>query len=149
MTFAPGDAVHIAGIGTGTVREARNGGRYSVEVKGRSMIVDGSRLAPATRVGRRRPASSVPPSSDVPPHLARQAAALSIDLHGLTVADAIVALDRFLDEAILAGAAEVRVIHGKSGGRIKQAVHRRLRTLPPVRGVRLDPSNPGVTIVSL
>ena len=48
---------------------------------------------------------------------------------------------------LLASASEVRVIHGRSGGRVKQAVHARLRELS-VRSVRLDPRNPGVTIVT-
>src|SRR5213083_1168779 len=67
-----------------------------------------------------------------------------LDLHGHTVEEAIAALDAFINDALLASASEVRVIHGRSGGRVKQAVHARLRELP-VRSVRLDPRNPGVT----
>ena len=37
MTFDPGDPVHVAALGTGIVREARTGGRYLVETKGRSI----------------------------------------------------------------------------------------------------------------
>ena len=47
------------------------------------------------------------------------------------------------------GLAEARVIHGRSGGRLKAAVHGRLKTMPSVRAFRLDPRNPGVTIVQL
>ena len=43
MTF-PGDPVHVAALGTGIVREARTGGRYLVEIKGRSFVVVGSQL---------------------------------------------------------------------------------------------------------
>ena len=72
-----------------------------------------------------------------------------IDLHGLTAAEAVAALDAFLNEALLASLAEVRVIHGRSGGRLKAAVHQRLRELPSIRGFALDPRNRGITIVSL
>jgi dsDNA-specific endonuclease/ATPase MutS2 len=50
---------------------------------------------------------------------------------------------------MLADVPELRLIHGKSGGRIRTSLHRRLREIPTVRGFRLDPANPGVTIVSL
>ena len=67
----------------------------------------------------------------------------------MTVEEAVAALDSFLNDALLAGHAEVRVIHGRSGGRLKAAVHARLKQLPVVRAARLDPANAGVTIVTL
>ena len=36
-TFVAGDRVHVVKLGTGIVREARNGGRYLIELKGRWM----------------------------------------------------------------------------------------------------------------
>lgn len=148
-SFGPGDRVHVAGLGTGIVREARNGGRYLVEVKGRAMVVEGNQLQPAESPRARR---VKPPAGDVKaPGSARASsgAAPSLDLHGLTVIEAVDALDSFLNDALLNGTADVRVIHGRSGGALKAAVHRRLAELPAVRGFRLDPINPGVTIVSL
>ena len=67
----------------------------------------------------------------------------------MTVEEAVAALDIFLNDALLAGHADVRVIHGRSGGRLKAAVHARLKQLPVVRAFRLDPANAGVTIVTL
>ena len=71
----------------------------------------------------------------------------SLDLHGKTVEEAVEALDTFLNDALLAGLAEVQVIHGRSGGRIKAAVHTRLRALSVVRAFRVNERNAGVTIV--
>lgn len=70
-----------------------------------------------------------------------------MDLHGLTTVEALARVDDALNEALLADAAELRVIHGRSGGRLRAALHRHLRDLN--RGFRLDPSNEGVTIVAL
>jgi DNA mismatch repair protein MutS2 len=70
-----------------------------------------------------------------------------LDLHGKTTAEALEALDAFLNDALLAGGGDARIIHGRSGGRLKAAVHARLRQVVSVRGFRLDPRNPGVTIV--
>jgi DNA mismatch repair protein MutS2 len=87
---------------------------------------------------------AVPAGSARGSHAARE-----IDLHGLTVEEALGRIDDALNEALLAGLPELRVIHGKSGGRIRGALHQRLKAIPSVRGFRLDPRNAGVTIVSL
>jgi DNA mismatch repair protein MutS2 len=70
----------------------------------------------------------------------------SLDLHGKTVEEAIAVLDAFVSDALLGGAAEVRIIHGRSGGKLKAAVHGRLRAITAVRSFRVDPQNEGVTI---
>lgn len=150
MTFAPGDEVHVAALGKGVVREVRNGARYLVELKGRSIVAAEGQLTAFSR--RKRPntrgsssaQTSVPGSSGTASH-----AATSLDLHGMTVEEAVAALDMLLNDALLAGHADVRVIHGRSGGRLKAAVHARLKQLPVVRAFRLDPANAGVTIVTL
>lgn len=147
MSFQPGDPVHVASFGKGVVREVRNGGRYVVDVKGRAMVVPGAQLtAVGEPGGRRSPFSGADEAT--PPALARPHAPASIDLHGRTVPEATAAVVQFIDDAILAGLAEVRVIHGRSGGRIRAAVQQQLRDLG-IRTFRLDPSNPGVTIVRL
>lgn len=147
MPFEPGAHVHVAMIGKGVVREARNGGRYLVDVKGAAMVVAEAQLSAVEDTKRRprRVEPSVAPAVVEP----RARAASSIDLHGRTVAEAEEAVDEFLNAAMLAGLGEVRIIHGRSGGRVKAAVHARLKQLPSVRAFRVDPRNAGVTIVGL
>jgi dsDNA-specific endonuclease/ATPase MutS2 len=147
-TFIGGDRVHVPGVGTGTVREVRNGGRYLVAIKERTFVLDGSRLESVSPPHHQRSGTHVPqpPAAD---DLQRAHQKLdSLDLHGKTVAEAMEVLDRFLNDALLGSLEEVRVIHGRSGGRVKAAVHQRLRQLPSVRSFRVDPRNPGVTIVT-
>ena len=150
MAFTPGDEVHVAALGKGIVREVRNGGRYLVELKGRSIVAAEGQLTAVSggrRSDRRLGSSSetsVPDSSGTASHVGT-----ALDLHGMTVEEAVAALDTFLNDALLAGHAEVRVIHGRSGGRLKAAVHARLKQLTTVRAFRLDPANTGVTIVTL
>jgi DNA mismatch repair protein MutS2 len=147
-TFVAGDRVHVATLGTGVVREVRNGGRYLIELKGRSMVVAGSQLelAPERRAAK--------PHQEKKQHPEKRSAMVPVpsrvlDLHGKTVLEALDALDSFLNEALLDGCDDVQVIHGRSGGKVKAAVHGRLRQLPSVRAFRLDPTNPGVTVVRL
>lgn len=142
--FVPGDRVHVRFLGTGTVVEVRNGGRYLVELKGRAVIVMAGQLEPADppRPTRDKPSAAPAEPADVP-----SARPLEIDLHGMTVPEALDALDVFLNDALLDGAGEAFIIHGRSGGRLKAAVHARLAELPSVRAFRVDPRNPGATIV--
>lgn len=149
MPYTAGDHVHVASFGKGVVREVRNGGRYLVELKGRSMVVESSQLTPLNDRARVRATPTGHPSGHVAGHASQLHASPSIDLHGMTREEAVGALDRFLNDAMLAGLSEVGVIHGRSGGRLKAAVHARLTVLPSVQGFRLDPGNPGVTIVAL
>ena len=146
--FNVGDRVHVASLGKGVVREVRNGGRYLVDVKDRHMVATEAELTPVderkerTRPPAREPVIGVEETT-------RPDAVASIDLHGLTTDEAVAALDSFLNDAILAGLAEVRVIHGRSGGRLKAAVHARLKVVTSVRGFRVDATNSGVTLVRL
>ena len=148
-TFAPGDRVHVARIGTGVVREVRNGGRYVIEIKGRTMVVAGDQIEDAPE-GRppKRDDSGTTRMDVVSATAPRGSTAPSLDLHGKTIRESLDALDTFLNDAILESHAEARVIHGRSGGRVKAAVHERLGQVPAVRSYRVDPRNPGVTIVT-
>lgn len=146
MAFTPGDRVHVAMLGTGVVREVRNGGRYLIELKGRSVVVAERQLEPAGRDRRTsKPAAPAPKEDRDAPSTSPR----SIDLHGKTALEAVEALDAFLNDALLDGVREVRVIHGRSGGRLKAAVHARLKQVSSVRAFRVDPRNEGVTIVTL
>jgi DNA mismatch repair protein MutS2 len=149
MPVTVGDLVHIRGVGTGIVRALRRG-HATVEIKGRTLVVDVALLGRAEPAKVRSGHKDSEPEGDAGPEgPAYGGFHASIDLHGHTVEEALAALDAFVNDALLASASEVRIIHGRSGGRLKDAVHRRLRELPPVRAFRVDPRNPGVTIVRL
>jgi DNA mismatch repair protein MutS2 len=76
-----------------------------------------------------------------------------IDMHGLRVEEMLVRLDHFLNEALLGGVDEIRIIHGHGSGALKNALHKRLKEMD-IRHFRLGepgqtPGGDGVTIVSL
>ena len=133
----PGDAIHLRGIGTGVIHEIRRGGRVAVLIKNTVMVVREDQLETVeTARGSRPRAGAAAPAAPVP---ARRDARSILDLHGRTVAEAEALIDAFLDDALLAGLAAVQIVHGRSGGRIRAAVHARLKQLPSVRAFRLDP----------
>ena len=142
--FAPGDAVQTP-FGKGLVCAVRNHGRLLVQVQQRTMVVDAAAVTALT--ARQRLAS--PPTDAAGTAEPQRHAPTDVDLHGLRVDEALARIDAALDAALRAGHAELRFIHGRSGGRLRGALHERLRAISAVRGLRLDPRNPGVTIVSL
>ena len=75
-----------------------------------------------------------------------------VHLRRLTVDEAIVKLDEYLHEAYIAGLYQVKVIHGKGVGIIRQTAHRQLADNPLVKSYRLGKygeGGAGVTIVEL
>ena len=147
--FAPGDTVQTP-FGKGVVREVRNSGRLMVDVHGRAMIVTESDIAVVAHAGKRSRAPQPSEGTSDPTRPKRESGtSVEIDLHGLTVEEALDRVELALNDALLADLSEVRFIHGRSGGRIRAALHRRLGETPSVRKFRLDPRNEGVTLVSL
>lgn len=66
--------------------------------------------------------------------------------------EALFRLDRYLNDAFLAGLPTVRVIHGKGTGTLRQAVREELKSHPLVksfRRARLEEGGDGATIVEL
>jgi DNA mismatch repair protein MutS2 len=81
-----------------------------------------------------------------------EAPPLAVDLRGMESGEALAALDTGLDRAVLAGLAELRVIHGIGRGVLRAAVERHLRDHPQVAGSRagqVGEGGRGVTVVRL
>ena len=77
---------------------------------------------------------------------------LEIDLRGQTVEEALERLERYLDQATMAGLPWVRVIHGKGTGTLRVAVQRTLKDHPLVASYETAPpaeGGEGATIVRL
>ena len=72
-----------------------------------------------------------------------------LDIRGKTVEDGLDALELFLDQASLAGFAEVSVIHGHGTGALKSAVRDFLKTSPYVKTFRLGSDGEGGDGISI
>ncbi len=75
-----------------------------------------------------------------------------IDLRGMYGEEAIAAVDKFLDDAMLAGLHRVDIIHGKGTGALRKKISEHLKTLSSVKSFRLGEWNEGgggVTVVEL
>ncbi|MBR7133899.1 MAG: endonuclease MutS2 [Clostridia bacterium] len=75
-----------------------------------------------------------------------------IDLRGMASDEAILELDRYIDNALVSGLETVRIIHGKGTGVLRQSVQTHLRTHRAVKSFRLGTfgeGENGVTIAEL
>jgi DNA mismatch repair protein MutS2 len=82
----------------------------------------------------------------------REPVASEIHLRRLTVDEALFQLDRYLNDAFMAGLSQVRVIHGKGTGTLRQAIRRELATHSLVKSYRpgsYGEGGAGVTMVEL
>ncbi|MDP3878905.1 MAG: Smr/MutS family protein [Dehalococcoidales bacterium] len=73
-------------------------------------------------------------------------------LRRLTAEDALLKLDKYLDDAFMSGLFRVRVIHGKGTGTLRQVVRQQLGRHPLVRSYRpggYGEGGAGVTMVEL
>lgn len=77
---------------------------------------------------------------------------MELDLRGMTLDEAIMETDKYLDEAFLSGRQEVSIIHGKGTGVLRQGIRDYLRTHPHADKFRqglYGEGEAGVTIVTI
>ena len=75
-----------------------------------------------------------------------------LDVRGETVDTACMMVDKFLSDAIISSLGQVRIVHGKGTGMLRQGIHRYLKTLSYVKSYRIGvfgEGDSGVTIVEL
>jgi DNA mismatch repair protein MutS2 len=148
---AEGDAplaghVRLRGLGLAGRVVAEDAETVTVQAGSLTVRVPRSEVEPGRPAERRSamPAAvSFPSRYDVPREL---------HLLGRTTDEARAAVEKFLDDAVLAGHDSVRVVHGKGTGALRRAVEECLRRHPLVSGFR--PGSPteggsGATVVAL
>ena len=136
---ATGQVVYVTSLRSlGTVLYIK-GNRVTVDINGLSATVKVSELQSTTReesnkiqrdnlkaqpkTRKRAGGSAVQRQKEV---------RTEINILGQTVDEAVVSVGRFIDQALLGGVNQVRIIHGKGTGALREGVHQYLRTLPHV-----------------
>ena len=75
-----------------------------------------------------------------------------IDVRGMRVSEALDATQEFIDDAIMLGFNEVRILHGKGTGALKEEIRKYLRTVDLVSNVKdehEESGGAGITVVKL
>ena len=75
-----------------------------------------------------------------------------INVIGLNVDEATFLIDKYLDDCVIAKLSPIRIVHGKGTGKLRQGIHKYLKTNPYVKSFRLGTfgeGEMGVTVVEL
>ena len=147
-----GTTVEVAQLGqTGTVLTLPADGKVQVQVGLLKMHVDLSELSlkdsqpTVTRDGETRRATGGVKRSAV-------SASTELDVRGMALDDALIEVERFLDNAVLASLQQVTIIHGKGTGVLRAGIGEALKKDRRVASYRLGrygEGESGVTICEL
>lgn len=146
-----GDTVLVRSMGQRGEVVALVNGRGEVEVQLGAMklrVLEGQ----VERLSRRRARAAETRSIALPSREPTLAPELQLDLRGWRVEDALEEVDRYLDNAALAGMPFVRILHGKGTGALRQAIRQQLSHHPLVKSqasADAKDGGDGITIVTL
>ena len=146
-----GDTVFVRSMGQRGEVVALTNGRGEVEVRLGAMklrVPEGQ----VERLSRRQARAVETRSVSLPSREPTLAPELQLDLRGWRVEDALEEVDRYLDNAALAGMPFVRILHGKGTGALRQAIRQQLSHHPLVKSqasADAKDGGDGITIVTL
>lgn len=146
----PGDSVHIVSLnkkGTIIIPPDKDGNaivqagimKINVHVTNLKLVNDQDSEIQKARTGKTGMSKSMSVSSQV-------------DVRGMNVDEAVVIIDKFLDDAGIAGLGEVVIIHGKGTGALRSGIHQFLKSNGHVKSFRpgsYGEGEAGVTVVEL
>ena len=155
-SLSAGDKVLLLTLGTNvivlTAPDAR--GELTVQAGAMKLKVNKNDLAAAKPEpkpdAKSRYAPKKPPASSV--SVSTRRAETECDLRGMTVEEALMHMEMFIDGARLNGIKNLSIIHGKGTGALRSAVHNDLKRISDVDSFRLGKygeGEDGVTIVTL
>ncbi len=127
-----GDIVYVEGLGTTGQVLRLDGGSAEVQVGSFRVSTPLDELELRSRDLDSADQTSKPKA----PRLAVSSPGIELDLRGMRVDEVLPRLDKYLDDAFLAGLPLVRIIHGKGTGALQRAVHQELADHPLVRRYR-------------
>jgi DNA mismatch repair protein MutS2 len=149
--LVPGARVRVRGLPTPVTLRRRDDTSAEIEAGPLRMKVA---LADITAiVSNEAPAKPVLPRGvTVRMQPSAEPASEEINLIGCTVEEATRRVDKFLDQAALAGSSQVRLIHGHGTGALRRGLAEFLKTHPLVESIRAEAEDRGgnaITIVEL
>ncbi len=144
----PGVRVRVRGLPTPVTLRRRDDSSAEIEAGPLRMKVA---LADITAiVGNEAPAKPMfPRGVTMRAQPAVEPVAEEINLIGCTVEEATGRVDKFLDQATLAGASQVRLIHGHGTGALRRGLAEFLKTHPLVEAIRAEADDRGGTAITV
>jgi len=95
----------------------------------------------------RKIVNPITPEEESEPDLPRRSmVAQKLDVHGLRTDEALPLIDKYLDDAYLAGHSQVWILHGKGTGILREEIRKHLKNHPHVSGVVPSPEHTVVVL---
>ena len=148
---SPGDKVKVRGLGLEGEVLSMEGDKAQIDTGKMTMVVPVKHL---TVLGKGRGINREEEGQAKTTFHFQGRGTVPMELHllGKRVEEALPLIDKFLDDAYLAGFKEVRIVHGVGTGILKKAVREHLRRSPLVESFREAPQEEGgsgATLVKL
>lgn len=152
-----GDTVQLVDMGLQAVVVKLPDAKGMVEVQAGAIRtrtpLDNLRLYESKRAQKKGRTVPVPRrETGTAPSRVERSVATDLDLRGMTVEEALLEVDRFLDNAVLCRLEHVTLIHGKGTGALRAGIQQHLKGHKQVKGFRLGvygEGETGVTVVEL
>ena len=134
-TVEPGSRARLRGFGAEGLVVAFDGDWAQMEIQGKRLRVRRNELEPARGKKASGRTSATRPTPEAP---ARDLSGPTAEVNviGQRVEEAIDAIEKALDQALLAGAASLRVVHGHGTGRLREGVREHFRQHGSVGSLR-------------
>lgn len=147
-----GDTVRVWGLGLEGRVLSLSEGKATVDTGKMKVVVPSEKLSLVEKGCEAPTKPSIPPPSSTFHYQGKGSPSMEINLLGKRVEEALPMVEKFLDEAYLAGLREVRIVHGVGTGALKKAIREALSTSPIVDSYEEPPQKEGgagATVVRL
>lgn len=144
QTFTPGDEVKVISFGQkGTLIEKVSNNEWQVQMGIMKMKVKENNME---YIGSPKPVETKPLATikGKDYHVS-----LELDLRGERYEDALIRVEKYIDDALLAGYPRVSIIHGKGTGALRQGVQEYLKNHRSVKNIRFGEATEGGTGVTV
>lgn len=135
----PGDEVYLNNYNMNATVLAVHAAKKTLDVQA-GIIKSTVKLADVSRASKSRQAKPVTAKHG---SMKVKQVRSEIDLRGMTVEEALIAVDRFIDEAYLNNLSQVHIIHGKGTGALRKAIKEKLSGSKYVKQSHFAPANEG------
>ena len=157
-----GSTVYVTSFGADGIVRGGSGKNVDVEIRGKRMRVSlkdirtrrPTTITQGSGINDQRPKAKNPinTGSTAGGSTALSPVSMELMVIGQTVDEALARAEKFLDDALLADARALRIVHGHGTGKLREAIREFFRKHPLVADVSAAPDNQGgggATIVSL
>ena len=149
-----GDLVVVDGQNTVGSIALIKGKKAKVDFDTMQMFIELNRLEKVSKTQERKLKKAGVKSSNIAQDISEKSADFNpnIDVRGQRVDEALIQIQRFLDDAILLGVHQIHILHGKGTGALRQVIREYLQANPDVNRYydeHIERGGHGITVVEM